>query len=60
MLVDGQVRDQPQAGGVSPLQVIEEDDQRTLFARERAEESAQDAAQSGLGLAPRQLRHRRL
>ena len=49
--VDHEVHDQSQAGGVSPLQVIEEDDQRTLFARERAEELAQE--RGAVGSRPR-------
>ena len=53
--VGHQIGDQVRAGGVHPLQIVEEEGEGVLRAREGADELAEHHAQPVLGLAERQL-----
>ena len=53
-------RQELQGCRVEPLEIIEEEHQRMVAPSEHGEEAAQDGEKAILGLAERQIRHRRL
>jgi hypothetical protein len=55
-----QVLDEVERRGVQPLQIVEEQRERVLLAREHPEEAPENHLKAGLGVLRRQVRDRRL